>query len=193
MAHLKRKPSIIQSGLAKGMPLASPKGQDTRPTTARVREAMMSILRPHFPKARVLDLFAGTGALGLEALSNGAQELMLVEKDGQCFKALKENIDHLSKRLPNLKRPQAYCMDGVRFLAKNQDQAFDIVFLDPPYAYWSTFSESFWLSVRGVLAKGAGVMLEAPSGQKILGFQEVGFQLVREKSYGKTSLWLLTL
>ena len=101
-----------------------------RPTLDRVREAWMSILQLDIPEAKVLDLYAGSGALGLEALSRGAVSADFVEKDPRSLRALQENIDSLgAKELASIHRKSA-----LTFVAGLQAVAYDIVFADPPYA-----------------------------------------------------------
>jgi len=103
---------------------------DVRPTLDRVREAWMSILQLDIPDARVLDLYAGSGALGLEALSRGASSADFVEKDPRSLRALQENIDSLgAKELTTVHRKSA-----LTFVTDLEQDTYDIVFADPPYA-----------------------------------------------------------
>ena len=103
---------------------------EVRPTLDRVREAWMSILQLDIPDARVLDLYAGSGALGLEALSRGAVSADFVEKDPKSLRALEENIDSLgAKELATVHRKSA-----LTFVSGLEPAAYDIVFADPPYA-----------------------------------------------------------
>ncbi|HEY8375642.1 MAG TPA: 16S rRNA (guanine(966)-N(2))-methyltransferase RsmD, partial [Nannocystis sp.] len=85
----------IIAGRWRGRRIEAPPGRDTRPTTDRVREAWMSALQPELPGARVLDLFAGSGALGLEALSRGAEHATFVERSGRALRALRANLERL--------------------------------------------------------------------------------------------------
>jgi 16S rRNA (guanine966-N2)-methyltransferase len=103
---------------------------DVRPTLDRVREAWMSILQLDIPEARVLDLYAGSGALGLEALSRGASSADFVEKDPRSLRALEENIDSLgASDLATVHRKSA-----LTFITDVPAGAYDIVFADPSYA-----------------------------------------------------------
>jgi len=118
----------IIAGRWRGHRLTTPGGQRTRPTTDRVREAWMSVLQNDLPGARVLDLFAGSGALGLEALSRGAAHATFVEKAASPLKALEANIRRL--------RPESVEVvkeDAMRYVRRLEPDAFDIVVADPPY------------------------------------------------------------
>ncbi len=118
----------IIAGRWRGHPLKTPGGQRTRPTTDRVREAWMSVLQNDLPGARVLDLFAGSGALGLEALSRGAAHATFVEKANAPLQALQANIRRLQPADVEVVKD-----DAMRFARLLAPDAFDIVVADPPY------------------------------------------------------------
>ena len=120
----------IVAGRWRGRKISAPPGPDVRPTLDSVREAWMSILQKDLPHARVLDLYAGTGALGLEALSRGAVTADFVEKDPKSFRALQENIEALGAGdLTTVHRkPALPFAEGLGALA------YDVAFADPPYA-----------------------------------------------------------
>jgi 16S rRNA (guanine966-N2)-methyltransferase len=117
----------IIAGSWRGRRLTFPHGTDVRPTPDRVRETLFNWLREHVEGARCLDLYAGTGALGLEALSRGAREAVLVERDRALAAALDTNVRMLGANA------QIIVAAAERFLAQATDP-FDIVFLDPPYS-----------------------------------------------------------
>jgi 16S rRNA (guanine966-N2)-methyltransferase len=119
----------IIAGRWRGHNIAAPPGERTRPTTDRVREAWMSALQHDLPGARVLDLFAGSGALGLEALSRGAAHATFVEKAGGPLRALQANIEKLGA----LDEVTIVQQDALRFVATLTASAFDVTFADPPY------------------------------------------------------------
>jgi 16S rRNA (guanine966-N2)-methyltransferase len=120
----------IIAGTFRGRRLRSPRDPRVRPTADRVREAWMSILQDALPGARVLDLYAGSGALGLEALSRGAATVDFVELNPPSLAALKANIATL-KAEP---RTTVYRGDALRYAGRLQTGAYDIVLADPPYA-----------------------------------------------------------
>jgi 16S rRNA (guanine966-N2)-methyltransferase len=112
-----------------GRRISAPAGPGVRPTTDRVREAWMSILGPQIPGSRVLDLFAGSGALGLEALSRGAAEVVFVERARGALKALRANI----RALDAGERAQIRSGDVFSFLDASEPLVFDLALADPPY------------------------------------------------------------
>src|SRR5437762_2905194 len=114
----------------KGRRLKAPNGRIVRPTSDRVREAWFSILQQSIPDARVLDLFAGSGALGFEALSRGAVAVDFVETHRASLAALKANAEALKVE----GRVTIHRSDALRFAERLQPGAYDVVFADPPYA-----------------------------------------------------------
>ncbi len=119
----------IVSGRWRGRVIKAPTDSRVRPTADRVREAWMSIVQHDLPGARVLDLFAGSGALGLEALSRGAEHADFVELGRRSLAALGANIKALgAEELSTVHRG-----DAVRFVARLEVDAYDIAFADPPY------------------------------------------------------------
>jgi len=119
----------IVAGEWGGRRIQAPPGRGTRPTTDRVRESWMSIVSDHLDGARVLDLFAGSGALGLEALSRGAEHATFVEQDAKALAALKANVDALGAA----GRATIIKGDAVKFAGGLEAGSFDVAFADPPY------------------------------------------------------------
>jgi 16S rRNA (guanine966-N2)-methyltransferase len=120
----------IIAGEFKGRRLKAPAGRVVRPTADRVKEAWFSILQQSIPDARVLDLFAGSGALGFEALSRGAVAVDFVEKHRASLAALKANAEVLKVE----DRVTIHRMDAMRFAERLQPAQYDVAFADPPYA-----------------------------------------------------------
>jgi 16S rRNA (guanine966-N2)-methyltransferase len=110
--------------------IEAPPGRDTRPTTDRVREAWMSMLQPELPGSRVLDLFSGSGALGLEALSRGASYVTFVEKGAPALRALRANVEKLGAAAD----VEIIKGDALRFIENLEPLAYDLALADPPYA-----------------------------------------------------------
>ena len=149
----------IIAGALKGRRLVTPKGDTTRPTADQVRIALMDTLTPRLDGARVLDLFAGAGGVGLEALSRGAGDVTFVERDARAVAALRENVAALGagkaatvRRGDVLRELQALYQAGERF---------DIVFLDPPFSQNAHGAVLERLAPR--LGAGARIYIEAPS------------------------------
>lgn len=121
----------IIAGSARGRNLKSPKGMSTRPTSDRVREALFNILRPEVTKSQFLDLFSGTGAVAIEALSRGAEKAVMVEKDRGTAGIILDNL-----RLSRLQdKAEVLNMDvkrAIQVLA-NRQESFNLIFIDPPY------------------------------------------------------------
>ena len=143
----------VITGTARGRKLKEPVGMDTRPTTDRLREAMFSRLGPYFEGGRVLDLFAGSGAIALEALSRGFDEAVLVDSSREACRIVRENIASLQVQAWS----RVYQSDYKTALEKLEGQ-FDLIFLDPPYAFdrmeelIRTIGEKDLLKDDGVLA-----------------------------------------
>lgn len=145
----------IIAGRWRGHSLRAPKGRDTRPTSDRVREAWMSALGAAVQEARVLDLFAGSGALGLEALSRGAEHVVFVERARGAVRCLEANVARLGAG------PECTVVHGeaVTYLDRAEPYAFDIVLADPPYGQGlagelierflqSPFAKELWVEHR---------------------------------------------
>ena len=117
----------VIAGKAKGIQLKTPDGMLTRPTTDRVKEALFSILQFDLPGTRVLDLFGGTGQLGIEALSRGAKEAVFVDAREEACRLIRENLKRAGFTGQVVRGDYLTYLDQCR-------EKFDIIFLDPPYA-----------------------------------------------------------
>jgi 16S rRNA (guanine966-N2)-methyltransferase len=117
----------IIAGSHKGQRIEAPKGHDTRPTSDRAREAVFNLVAPWVEDAQVLDLYAGSGAMGLEALSRGAARAVFVEADPQACRTIGRNLDKLGLR------GEVHCGYVLPAIA-NERRRYDLVFCDPPYA-----------------------------------------------------------
>ena len=146
----------VIAGTYGGRTLKAPPGANTRPTPDRVREALFSILGSRTEGARVLDLFAGSGALGLEALSRGAESATFVDDDRAAIAAIKSNLTALAA---DAEVRQA---DALRFLsaASARGAQYDLVFLDPPYRLAERLARPLSEALPAVLAPGAVAVAE---------------------------------
>jgi 16S rRNA (guanine966-N2)-methyltransferase len=141
-----------------GRRLTAPPGTSTRPTSDRVREALFSILGGAVQDARVLDLFAGSGALGIEALSRGAAAATFVDKLPVAVKAVRANLDKLA--IDDAEVLQADARSHLR-TASQAGRQYDLVFLDPPYRDAEALGRVLAEALPGVLAPGALVVSES--------------------------------
>ena len=119
----------IVAGRWRGRTIAAPDGRQVRPTADRVREAWLSIVGPLLPDARVLDLCAGSGALGIEAVSRGAASADLVEIAPQSLRAIRKNVESLDAG----ETIRVHRQDALRFIAALDAGTYDVAFADPPY------------------------------------------------------------
>lgn len=173
----------VISGEAKGSKLKCLEGLDTRPTADRVKEAVFSMISMHIAKSRVLDLFAGTGALGIEALSRGAGEAVFVDNSSHAIQICEDNLIKTKQK----DKAKVYNRDSIAFL-KQQDVKFDIIFLDPPYKS-GIYQEVLNLILKcDLLNDDALVVIECEKGIPL--FCE-GYVVEKEKCYGKTCVFVL--
>ena len=119
----------VITGSAKGIRLKTLDGLDVRPTTDRVKEGMFSAIQFEIPGTRVLDLFAGSGQLGIEALSRGAKQVVFVDQSAKSLQVVKENL----KLTRFLDHAEIYHQSAEQYLKSCPDHAFDLIFLDAPY------------------------------------------------------------
>ena len=147
----------VIAGTYGGRVLRAPPGAATRPTSDRVREALFSILADRTPGARVLDLFAGSGALGLEALSRGAAAVTFVDDAAPAIRAIQANLEALAATA-DVRRA-----DALRFLgaARETGAQYDLVFLDPPYRLAERLAQPLSEALPAVLAPGAVAVAES--------------------------------
>ncbi len=169
----------VVAGTLGGRVLRAPRGSDTRPTSDRVREALFSILAS-VADARVLDLFAGSGALGIEALSRGAAQATFVDSAAPAIAAVRHNLVELGLEADVIKLP------ALRALACTPvaDHQYDLVFLDPPYRMASTLGPQLSTALPPILAEGARVVVESDRRNPL----ELDMTLLRERQYGDTLL-----
>ena len=174
----------ITGGEFGGRNLKVPKTDAIRPTQDRVREALFSMLQTEVPGCGFLDLFAGSGAVGIEALSRGAKRAAFVEANARHLAALRENLALLGTAAGDVIRADVY-----RWIATYAGPGFDIGFADPPYAlgeekgYASVLAT---LAARGVIREGGLFVAEMTAVQKAE--ETPGWELLRDRTYGKTRL-----
>jgi 16S rRNA (guanine966-N2)-methyltransferase len=161
-----------------GRRLHAPAGAATRPTADRVREALFAILGERVDGARVLDLFAGSGALGIEALSRGAAEATFVDAAPAAVAAVRRNLDALDLRA-DVRRADARAFLGN---ARTRARPYDLVLLDPPYRLAAGLGRELSQAVPAVLNPGARVVAESDRRSPL----ELDLELLDERRYGDT-------
>lgn len=182
----------IITGGAKGAKLIAPKGDHTRPTAERTKEAVFSMLQYEFEGRRVLDLFAGSGQMGLEAVSRGADLAVLVDADRCAIDAITQNAKHtkLADRAHILKT------DALAFLRSYDGAPFHLIFLDPPYQTELVSKCLSYIAKGGLLARGGIVVCETGDPEAVFGGDavlEACFSVLRRARYGVAHICLLTI
>ena len=171
----------VITGTARGRRLKELQGMDTRPTTDKVKESMFSILQFDIEGRRVLDLFAGTGQLGIEALSRGAAEAVFVDKRADAMKLVRDNLELCGL----LDRARVRSDDSLAYLRSGEK--FDLIFLDPPYA--SGLLEQALSDIAGFdICREHGIIMAESPADAVLPALEAPYRLYREYRYGKIKL-----
>ncbi len=180
----------IITGSARGANLLTLEGEETRPTSARAKEAIFSILQFSISGKRVLDLFAGSGQMGLEALSRGADSAVFVDRSPKAVEIIRKNAE--KTRLADKCRIE--CGDFSEKLARLGTERFDIVFLDPPYAL-GAIPKALSALLRGKnIDGGSYVVCEAGADEDFFGGEaalEAAFDVVRRAKYGVAHVIIL--
>ena len=181
----------ITGGEFGGRNLLVPKSDEIRPTQDRVREALFNIIQFDVPGCDFLDLFAGSGAVGLEALSRGARSVTFVEANRRHVKTLNENLQIVLGPLGRLGSlgPQVVSADAYRWIERYAGPGFSIAFADPPYALGEEKGYAQVLATladRGVVRPNGIFIAEMTAVQKAE--ETPGWDLVRDRTYGKTRL-----
>ncbi len=169
------------AGKHRGKKLAAFGGQSVRPTPDRVKESLFQILEPRLAGARVLDLFAGSGALGIEALSRGAREAVFNDISAESLQTLRKNLALTGERGTVYNLGYEACLLRV-------SGEFDLIFCDPPYA--ERFTEAILRTVkeRGLLASGGLVVYESEREE----VAPAGWRLADARSYGRTKIYFFS-
>jgi 16S rRNA (guanine966-N2)-methyltransferase len=168
----------VVAGIYGGRRLVAPPGSATRPTSDRVREALFSVLGASIRDARVLDLYAGSGALGIEALSRGAAKAVFVDRAPKAITAINANLEMLAIEA-DVRRMEARA--ALR-AASARGEAYDLVFLDPPYRRAAGLGRELSEALAAVLAGGARIVSESDRRDPLT----LAFELADERRYGDT-------
>ena len=174
----------VISGAARGVALKTPEGILTRPTADRVKEALFSIIQFELPGAAILDLFAGTGQLGIEAISRGAKCAVFIDEREDACKLVRENL----MRTKFSANGRVIRSDYAAYL-KNCKDKFDIIFLDPPYAEVFLENSLKIITEIDILQSGGIIVTERPLGKELF-YDFPGYKRSKDYKYGKTLLTL---
>ena len=175
----------VIAGKARGLSLNCPDGIATRPTLDRVKEAVFSMLLPYLNEANVLDLFAGSGALGIEALSRGAKRAYFTDNSDKAIKCINENV--LRTRFQS---NSVIIKKTAEDFLKTTKEKFDIIFIDPPYSANLYPSILRRICEQNVLSENGLILVEWDYD---IGFTntEPSLELLKEKKYGKVGISVL--
>lgn len=179
----------IITGKARGIRLKTLEGEATRPTSERVKEAVFSMLQLDVEGRTVLDLFAGSGQMALEALSRGATEAVLVDRSAEAIRIIQDNV----KKTGFERESSVVRLDSLDFVRQNRGRQFDLIFIDPPYA-----SDLYTRVLRSMLEnnmiKPSSLIICESDREDVLGaFGTENFTVRRSSRYGRSFINILTL
>ena len=175
----------VITGSAKGRRLMAPRGMETRPTSDRIKEALFNIIGSRIIDINFLDLYAGTGAIGIEAISRGAKKAVFIEKSPQAVKIIRENLKLTG--LPDQAEIMAYDADRALEILKSEGFTFDIVFIDPPYRKELVKTSLEKLEYCKLIGPG-GLVIAESSKIDVLPDEVDHLKRFRQEKYGDTVL-----
>ena len=179
----------VIAGSARRLLLKAPDGMDTRPTADRVKESLFNMLNPDLYGCAFLDLFSGSGAIGIEALSRGAQRAVLVDASMECAGIIKQNLE-VTKLGENAEIINEDVYAAIERLGRRGDK-FDIIFMDPPYAagYYVPVMEA--IKKADILAAEGYIVAESAKGVDFTAAE--GFKIFKERKFGPAVMNFLNL
>jgi len=170
----------VIAGKARRILLKSPKHFKTRPTSDRTKETLFNVLQPIICGCTFLDLFSGTGGIGIEALSRGANSCVFVDNDREAIRCIRENLEKTRLTAEG----EIMARDALSALRQLEGrERFDCVFMDPPYDKELEKEVLTYLSTSKLLAPGAWVVIEASNQTDFDYLEELGYNLIKEKQY----------
>ena len=188
----------ISSGWSKGLKILTPAGLDTRPTRERIRQSALNMLSPWIAGSRVLDLFAGSGAVGIELVSRGASGAVFVELSRPALECLRQNTKEAKQRADkqsiSLSPWSVEAKDAHDLITAAEGSSFDLIWADPPYELAEKFMRQCGPQLASTLSNGGVLCLE--SGAEAESWisdwgQGFGLELIKQRQYGVTliSIW----
>lgn len=178
----------IISGKARGTKLYTLEGTNTRPTLDRVKESVFNIIQNRLEDAVVLDLFAGSGAIGIEALSRGASKAVLCDKSKEAIEIIKKNIEktHMNEKA------QIFNVDFETCLEKVKNEKFDIIYLDPPYETDYIYKALQKIKELNIAKEESLIIIETDDEQRIeKEIQKIDLEIVDKRKYGRATIIFL--
>ncbi|MDV2885395.1 16S rRNA (guanine(966)-N(2))-methyltransferase RsmD [Alkalihalophilus pseudofirmus] len=175
----------VISGEKKGLSIKAVPGVSTRPTTDKVKESIFNMIGPYFNGGLALDLYAGSGGLGIESLSRGVEKVIFVDQDRKAVQTIKENL----KQCGLSEQAEVYRNDSDRALKAliKRELAFSLIFLDPPYAKQKLSSDISIISDHGLLEKEGMIVCEHDA--KVEMPDKINeLTLIRAETYGDTTI-----
>jgi len=170
----------VIAGSAKRMPLKTIEGLETRPTTDRIKETLFNMISAYLADSNFLDLFSGSGGIGIEALSRGAAYAAFVEQNKKAMNCIQENLKFTKLN----DRAETFEMDVLHALSRLEHRKkFDYVFMDPPYNKLLEKKVLEYLSQSDILSEDALIIVEASLETEFSYVTELGFTIVKEKMY----------
>lgn len=170
----------VIAGTARSLKLKTIEGLDTRPTTDRIKETLFNMLQPDIPGASFLDLFSGSGAIAIEALSRGAKEAVLVENSRAACACIRENLAHTHLE-DGARVMECDCLTAIKRLGGHEP--FDIIFMDPPYGKGHERVILERLLTGGLADEYTRIIFEAALDTDIDFVEELGYTLLKVKEY----------
>ena len=170
----------VISGSNRGMNLVAPEGMDTRPTTDRIKETLFNMISFDIYDCRFLDLFSGSGQIGIEALSRGAKEAVFVEKDKKAYECIEKNLEkaRLVDKASVLKTDVSMALNRL-----NGHDTFDIVFMDPPYNKQIEKNVLEQLAGSSIISEDTIIIVEASLETEFDYISSIGYTITKEKVY----------
>lgn len=170
----------VIAGRCRSMPLRTLPGRDTRPTTDRIKETLFNILAPDIPGCRFLDLFAGSGGIGIEALSRGAAHAVFVDQSRKAASVIRENLA-FTKLLADAEVLVMSAESAIRHL--DGEKPFDVIFMDPPYLQGLERDALLAMSSAGFVTENTLIVIEASNDTDFSWLEESCFHCFRVKRY----------
>lgn len=176
----------IIAGEFKGRKLKAVQGLTTRPTSDKVKGAIFNILGSRVIQTKVLDLFAGTGSLAIEAISRGAEKAVLVEQDHSAWNIINENLSFLKDD----KKTLLFRMDAFNFIRQHGGESYDLIFLDPPY-YKGFAEKAINALYQGSFLEPSGIIVVETAADETLDSLPEKLEINIEREYGDTKIWFI--